>query len=104
MGTSCTSFDPDVRMASLGWLPSMVAALQGDPKTMFCSASMYFHSHEWMMYAAPYSRKVKSWKTMWNVARWGTLIAWASGYVEGADFRITRPRNFDCAGPILWLE
>lgn len=96
------TFDPDVRMNCKGWLPSMVAAL-AEPKRMFCSSSMNFHSHDWM-YKPPYNRKVKWEKDGVSVATWDCLIAWASGMWK-ADFLITRPRDFGCAGKFYgWNE
>lgn len=91
-GDFYVTFDPDVRMDKPGWISAMIEALNSDPTAMFCSSSMYFHSHEWMQ-KPPHNRKVTTLPSGLRIARWSQLIAWPSGMWKG-EFLKTRPRHF----------
>ncbi len=95
-GDFLVTFDPDVRMARKGWLPSMVEALQSDEDAMFCCSALDFHNHDWMQ-RPPYNRRVTVLASGLRVSRFDCLIAWASGMWK-ADFLITRPRDFGMKG------
>jgi len=102
-GDFLVTFDPDVRMATKGWMPAMVEALQSDDKAMFCSSALDFHHHDWMQ-QPPYNRKVTTLESGLRISRYDCLIAWASGMWK-ADFLITRDRNFGARGKYYgWNE
>lgn len=102
-GEFLVTFDPDVRMDEIGWLPAMRDILSSDDRLHFCSSSRDFHSHDWMQ-VPPYSRKLNRTAGGINYSTWDCLISWASGMWK-SDLLITRPRNFGCAGKYYgWNE
>lgn len=89
------TYDPDVRMQSVGWISAMVEALNSEPSAMFCCAARPFHDEDWCV--KEHGRTIHTLSSGLRIAKYKSLLAWSMG-IWKADFLITRPRDFKQSG------